>query len=357
MSLLTEGGPEPAGNPGPTTAADPPVAGRPGASAAAPPTSADRSTAADPDPTAGDSAADMDLTGGTATADGAAVAVDAGPGAGAAAFAPLPRRQPPRRVPRVFAVRAPIPRPSRLVLTVLSVLVPLALWQLLSAAIDGRPDYLPSPAQAWAAGLDMARDGLLLGDTLASIRRVLLGFGLAVAVSVPLGIAMGAFQAGRAAFEPVIGLLRYLPASAFIPLLALWLGIDEMSKVALLFLGTVFFNTLMTADAVRRVPGALVDVSYTLGARRGEVLRKVVIPFSLPGILDAIRVNAAAAWNFVVVAELFAAEEGLGYRIVRSQRFNQIDRIFAVLVVIALIGLTIDVALRLLRDRVGRWTS
>lgn len=319
MSVLTEGGPEPAGSPGQADTAE-------------------------------------DLTGSSGSADGAVGPEPAGPGAGAAAFAPLPRRQPPRRVPRVLAIRAPIPRPSRLVLTVLSVLVPLALWQLLSAAIDGRPDYLPSPAQAWAAGLAMAGDGLLLGDTLASIRRVLLGFGLAVAVSVPLGIAMGAFQAGRAAFEPVIGLLRYLPASAFIPLLALWLGIDEMSKVALLFLGTVFFNTLMTADAVRRIPDALVDVSYTLGARRGEVLRKVVIPHSLPGILDAIRVNAAAAWNFVVVAELFAAEEGLGYRIVRSQRFNQIDRIFAVLVVIALIGLTIDIALRLLRDRVGRWT-
>ncbi|WP_155369811.1 ABC transporter permease [Catellatospora vulcania] len=344
MSVLTEGGPEPAGSPG-------------GPGTAGPLAAADAASRESP-PAAGDpSAAHLDLTGDTAAADGAAVAVHAGTGAGAAAFAPLPRRQPPRRVPRVFAIRTPIPRPSRLALTALSVLVPLALWQLLSTVIDGRPDYLPSPAQAWAAGLDLARDGLLLGDTVASIRRVLLGFGLAVAVSVPLGIAMGAFQAGRAAFEPVIGLLRYLPASAFIPLLALWLGIDEMSKVALLFLGTVFFNTLMTADAVRRIPGALVDVSYTLGARRGEVLRKVVIPHSLPGILDAIRVNAAAAWNFVVVAELFAAEEGLGYRIVRSQRFNQIDRIFAVLVVIALIGLTIDIALRLLRDRVGRWTS
>ena len=123
MSLLTEGGPEPSGKPGPPKAADPPVASRPGASAATPPTSEDRSSAADPDTTAGDSAADMDLTGGTATADGAAVAVDAGPGAGAAAFAPLPRRRAPRRVPRLLAVRAAIPRPARLTLTALSVLV------------------------------------------------------------------------------------------------------------------------------------------------------------------------------------------------------------------------------------------
>ena len=114
----------------------------------------------------------------------------------------------------------------------------------------------------------------------------------------------GHLQAGQAAFEPMIGLLRYLPASAFVPLLIIWLGIDEASKIAILFIGTVFFNTLMTADVVRGVPRALIDVSYTMGARRGEVLRKVIVPHALPGIIDAIRVNAAAAWNLVVVAEL-----------------------------------------------------
>jgi NitT/TauT family transport system permease protein len=238
---------------------------------------------------------------------------------------------------------------------VLSVVVPLALWQVLSMVIDGRPDYLPSPLQAWSASVQMARDGQLGQDVWATFGRVLRGFGLAIVVSVPLGVLMGSFRAVQAALEPVIGLLRYLPASAFIPLLIIWLGLGEPSKVALLFIGTVFFNTLMTADVVRGVPAALIDVSYTLGARRGEVLRKVVVPHSLPGIIDAIRVNAAAAWNFVVVAELIASESGLGYRIVRAQRFNQIDRIFAVLVVIAVLGLAIDLLLRLLRDRVGRW--
>jgi NitT/TauT family transport system permease protein len=166
---------------------------------------------------------------------------------------------------------------------------------------------------------------------------------------------MGAFTAGRSLVEPVVGLLRYLPASAFIPLLTIWLGIGEPSKVMLLFIGTVFFNTLMIADAVRQVPSGLIDVSYTLGARRGEVLRKVVVPHALPGMIDAVRVNAAAAWNFVVVAELINSEQGLGYRIARSQRFLASDRIFAILVVIAVIGLAVDVLLRVLRDRVGRW--
>ncbi|MDG4830870.1 ABC transporter permease [Solwaraspora sp. WMMD1047] len=287
----------------------------------------------------------------TATAAGGAVAEGTHPGWG-----PLPRRRPPRRLPAVLAIRTPIPAAARMSLGAASVLVPLALWQLLSGVIDGRPDYLPSPLESWAAGVELARSGQLLTDAGASVGRVLRGFGLAVVVSVPLGIVMGSFQAGRAALEPVIGLLRYLPASAFIPLLIIWLGLGEPSKVALLFIGTVFFNTLMTADAVRQVPVSLIDVSYTLGARRTEVLRKVIVPHALPGMLDSIRVNAAAAWNFVVVAELIASESGLGYRIIRAQRFNQIDRIFAVLVVIALIGLAIDLLLRLSRDRIGRWT-
>jgi NitT/TauT family transport system permease protein len=237
----------------------------------------------------------------------------------------------------------------------LSVATPLAAWVALSATGRIDPTFLPSPRAVWSAGVSWYRSGDLLTDLAASLRRVGLGFGLAVAISVPLGIAMGTLRLAEAAFEPVIALLRYLPASAFIPLLIIWLGLGEPSKVAILVIGVVFFNTLMTADAVRLVPGELLDVSYTLGARPGEVLRKVVVPHALPGIIDAMRVNAAAAWNFVVIAELIAATSGLGYRIARSQRFLQTDRIFAVLVVIGLIGLAIDVALRLLRSRVGRW--
>ncbi|GIE97356.1 ABC transporter permease [Paractinoplanes rishiriensis] len=267
---------------------------------------------------------------------------------------PLPRRRA-VRPPRIWAPRAPIPRGWRLGLIAASVLVPVTVWVIVSATGRVPEEFLPSPAAVWQAGLDMARSGTLAADTWASVQRILIGFGLSVLVSVPLGLLMGGFSAGQALCEPVVGLLRYLPASAFIPLLTIWLGIGEPSKVMLLFIGTVFFNTLMIADAVRQVPRAQIDVSYTLGARRGEVLRKVVVLHALPGMIDAVRVNAAAAWNFVVVAELINSEEGLGYRIARSQRFLASDRIFAILVVIALIGLAIDVLLRLLRDRVGRW--
>ena len=279
------------------------------------------------------------------------------PRRGREAWPDLARRKPLRRHARLFAIRSPISTRSRWILTTLSVAVPLVAWYVLSASEIVSPTFLPSPLKVWAAGLDMAQSGSLATDTWASVQRVLIGFGLAVAISVPLGILMGSFQAGQSFLEPVIGLLRYLPASAFIPLLLIWLGIGEPSKVAILLIGTVFFNTLMTADAVRLVPGALIDVSYTLGARRGEVLRKVVVPHALPGMLDAMRVNAAAAWNFVVVAELINSESGLGYRITRAGRFLQTDKIFAVLVVIGVIGLTMDIVLRVARDRVGKWVA
>jgi NitT/TauT family transport system permease protein len=269
----------------------------------------------------------------------------------------LPRRGQLRRRPTVLAIRAPIPRAWRWTLLVLSLAVPLLVWIVLSATGAVSPTFLPSPRTVFTTGIHMAQTGELLTDLWATVRRILIGFGIAVLISVPLGIAMGTFQAGQALFEPLIGLVRYLPATAFIPLLLIWLGTDEAPKIALLVIGTVFFNTLMTADVVRGVPKAMIDVSYTLGARRGEVLRKVIVPHSLPGIIDAIRVNVAAAWNFVVVAELVNSTAGLGRRIIQAQRFLQTDKIFAVLVVIALLGVVIDVALRLLRNRVGRWVG
>jgi len=271
------------------------------------------------------------------------------------AWPPLPRRTRPSRT--VLTIRTPISRRAATALAAGSLVVPFACWVVLSASGAVPATFLPSPGAVLAAGWEMARSGELAVDVGTTTLRVLEGFGLAVLVSVPLGIVMGAFHAGRALFEPVIGLLRYLPASAFIPLLIIWLGLGEPSKIAILFLGTVFFNALMTADVVRGVPRSLVDVSYTLGARRGEVLRKVVVPHSVPGVIDAVRVNAAAAWNFVVVAELVNSTAGLGYRIVRAQRFLQTDKIFAVLVVIGVIGVMIDVALRLVRALVGRWAA
>jgi NitT/TauT family transport system permease protein len=246
---------------------------------------------------------------------------------------------------------------ARLALGVAFFIVFIAGWSLATFGGFVSKTFLADPVSMVRSGWQLLATQGFGWDIGWTVWRVFGGFVIAAVLALPLGVAMGAYKPVEAFFEPFVSFARYLPASAFIPLLIIWLGLGEPSKIAMLFIGTVFFNTLMTADVVRHVPRSIIDVSYTLGARRGEVLHKVIVPHSMPGIIDAIRVNAAAAWNFVVVAELVNATAGLGYRIVRAQRFLQTDKIFAVLIVIGLAGVTIDIALRLLRSRVGRWAG
>jgi NitT/TauT family transport system permease protein len=269
----------------------------------------------------------------------------------------LPRRSVTRPHSPLVSIRTPISRRARSVLMALSLLLPFLAWWGLTAAALVSPKVLPSLGDTFVAGWEMAGTGELFTDLWASTERVLYGFGLAVLVSVPIGIVMGTFLAGEALFEPLFAMLRYLPAPAFIPLFLVWFGIDEAPKIALVFVGTVFFNTLMIADVVRAVPRELINVSYTLGARRGEVLRKVIVPHSLPGVIDTIRVNIAVAWALLVIAEVVSSTTGLGRSIMQAQRFQRIDEMFALLLVIGVIGVVMDVTLRLLRARVGRWAA
>lgn len=263
------------------------------------------------------------------------------------------QRGSPRR--GLFRLREQIPERLRLPLTLLSILVPFAAWTLVSLSGLVDPLFLPTPAATFRGARELINAGLLFADVKATVTRVAIGFAITVAVSAPLGLAMGSFPSIKAFMEPMIGLVRYMPAPAFIPLFIIWLGLGEAAKIALLVFGTVFFNTLMSADAAALVPKNLIDASYTLGAGRGVVLRKVIFPHALPGLLDAMRVNLAATWNLVVVAELVAAQSGLGYRITRAQRFLQTDQIFAVLLVIGLLGVVMDIAFRLLRNTVSPW--
>jgi len=238
---------------------------------------------------------------------------------------------------------------------VASIALPFVLWSVLSATGAVKPLFLPSPVAVARALGRLASSGELWSDSRATLTRVGISFAIVIAISVPLGLSMGTLPAARALFEPMIGLVRYMPAPAFIPLLIIWLGLGEGSKIALLVIGTVFFNTLMTADVAAQVPKERIDVAYTLGAGRWVVMRKVILPNCVPGCLDALRVNLAATWNLVVVAELIAAQQGLGYRITRAQRFLQTDKIFAVLIVIGIIGVAMDVGFRLLRNRIAPW--
>jgi NitT/TauT family transport system permease protein len=242
-------------------------------------------------------------------------------------------------------------------LGVLSFLIPLAIWIALRATDVVSEIFLPGPAQVIQAGRDLISSGDLQADTWASVRRITIGFGISLAISIPLGLAMGTFKSVNALFEPIIGFVRYMPATAFVPLLLIWQGIDEAPKITLIVIGTIFFNTLMIANTVWAVPTELIRVASTLGAGNLSVFRKVIFPYSLPGIMDAARVNLAAAWNLIVVAEVLAANEGLGRRIASAGKFLNVDQIFVVLIVIGVIGLTTDIGLRTLRNRLSPWSQ
>jgi NitT/TauT family transport system permease protein len=248
-----------------------------------------------------------------------------------------------------------IPRSLSWLLMVLSVVLPFLIWAIVSSSGVISSRFLPSPAQVGAALVSLWQRGFLIQDTQASVVRVTTGFVFAAIVATPLGIAMGAFASVRSLFEPMIGILRYMPAPAFIPLLIIYLGIDEAPKIALIFIGTVFFNTLMIMDAVKFVPKDLIETTYTLGGDRRQVLMRVITPYIIPNILDAFRVNIAASWNLVVVAELIAANEGLGKRIELARKFINTDEIFACLIILGLIGFAIDLSFRWLLRTTCKW--
>jgi NitT/TauT family transport system permease protein len=248
-----------------------------------------------------------------------------------------------------------IPKPLSTSLMVISIALPFALWWLVASLGIVSDKFLPSPVQVAQALGRLWTEGFLLEDTAASIMRVTAGFLLAALVSVPLGIAMGAFASIRSLFEPIVGVVRYMPAPAFIPLLVIYLGLGEAPKIALIFIGTVFFNVLMIMDAVKFVPRELLETTYTLGGQRRQTLFQVITPYVVPNIFDAFRVNIAASWNLVVVAELVAAENGLGKRIVLAQKFFNTDEIFACLIVLGVIGFCLDLSLRYLLRFTCKW--
>ena len=258
--------------------------------------------------------------------------------------------------PTVFwRITQDIPLGLHWTLMALSVVVPFGAWWLLASSGAINSQFLPSPLNVGQALVHLWQQDHLLQDIAASFLRVGTGFICAGLIGVPLGIAMGTFSSIRSLTEPLIGIVRYMPAPAFIPLLIIYLGIDEAPKVALIFIGTVFFNILMIMDAVRFVPRELIETTYTLGGLRRQVLMQVITPYVVPSIIDTFRVNIAASWNLVVVAELVAASEGLGKRIVMAQRHFHTDEIFACLIVLGLIGFIVDLSFRWMLRASCQW--
>ena len=218
------------------------------------------------------------------------------------------------------------------------------------------PTFLASP-------VTMAREGWLLfaeygfhKDIGMTVWRVFGGFILAAVVAVPLGIAMGAYKGIEAFFEPFVSFCRYLPASAFIPLLILWAGIGETQKILVIFIGSVFQITLMVAVTVGGARRDLVEAAYTLGARHQGIVRRVLIPGAAPEIAETLRLVLGWAWTYVIVAELIGSSSGIGHMITDSQALLNTGQIIFGIIVIGLIGLVSDFAFKALNQRIFAWS-
>jgi NitT/TauT family transport system permease protein len=259
------------------------------------------------------------------------------------------RRQ--RARTRWFAIRGELSRRDTWFLLIVGLSLPLVAWSLISASGIVPPVFMPNPLQVlrrmsvWIAREDFG------SDLVISVTRVNVGFLTALVLALPLGLLAGTFRPAQVLLEPLMDFIRYMPAVAFIPLVMLWCGIGEGSKTAIIFIGTFFQMVLMMADDVRRVPLAQIEAAQTLGADRREMVSRVIFRSAAPDLLTTCRITLGWAWTYLVVAEIVAANAGIGYAILKAQRFLQTDKIFAGILVIGLIGLIQDQLLRALH----RW--
>ncbi len=190
-----------------------------------------------------------------------------------------------------------------------------------------------------------------------TVWRVVGGFAIAALLALPLGVAMGAYKPIEAFFEPFVSFARYLPASAFIPLLILWAGIGEAQKLAVIFIGSFFQLVLMIAVTVGNTRRDLVEAAYTLGCSHRGIVQRVLIRSAAPEIFEILRMVLGWAWTYVIVAELIGASSGIGHMITDSQALLATDQIIFGIIVIGLIGLVSDLGFKYANRRLFPWAQ
>lgn len=233
----------------------------------------------------------------------------------------------------------------------------LALWQL-ATATGAVPAYrLPPPASIVTAAVEMARTGELWLSIAISVQRVLLGFAAGAVVGLAAAALVGLTRAGDVLFSPTLAAIRAIPSLALVPLLLLWLGIGEDSKVTLIAIGAFFPVFTTVSAALRHVDPQLIEMGRSFGRRGWELFRTVQLPAVVPSLLAGLRLGLAQAWLFLVAAELLAASMGLGYILTISQSTGRVDRIILAIVLLALLGTASNAILTLVQRRLlGRWT-
>ncbi len=249
----------------------------------------------------------------------------------------------------------PVAPGTRVVLGTAFFVLFVAVWALATFGGYVSRTFLADPLTMLTSGWTLLTEMGFLYDIGMTVWRVVGGFALAALVALPLGVAMGAYKPVEAFFEPFVSFARYLPASAFIPLLILWVGIGEAQKLAVIFIGSVFQLVLMIAVTIGNTRRDLVEAAYTLGTSSGGLVRRVLLPGAAPEIAEHLRMVLGWAWTYVIVAELIGASSGIGHMITDSQSLLATDQIIFGIIVIGLIGLVSDYLFKWANRRMFPW--
>jgi len=231
----------------------------------------------------------------------------------------------------------------------------VAVWWI--AVAETRSVIFPTPLQVVTATVDLARGGELWEHIGASLFRVGVGFALAVAIGIPVGLWMGWIRGAFETVNPLVQLLRPISPIAWIPIAILWFGVGDLSPIFLIFLSSVFPTILQTAAGVHTIERQYLRAAENFGVSRGKLFFQVVIPAVLPQIIVGMRVSLGIAWLVVVAAEMIALHSGLGYLIIDSRNAgNRYDLVIAGMIIIGITGLLLDAMMRRLeRLKSVRW--
>jgi NitT/TauT family transport system permease protein len=233
----------------------------------------------------------------------------------------------------------------RLLLPLLVAAILLIAWDL--AVRWTQSKLFPTPWEVGAGIVELMRKGLLFKYIIASLFRVIWGFGLAVLIGVPFGLTLGWFRRARQAFNPLIQVLRPISPIAWIPIAIIWFGITDAAPIFLIFLASVFPITVSAMAAVRGVQPVYLRAARNFGLSRWQMFRRVILPATMPQIITGLRIALGIAWLVVVAAEMIAANSGLGYLIIDSRNAGKrYDLVIAGMVLIGVIGLLLDTLMR-----------
>lgn len=233
----------------------------------------------------------------------------------------------------------------------------LLLWQGVTALGVFNRSQLPGPLDVLAAGRELVVTNQLAPHILASVARVLWGFAAGSAIAIALGLAVGLSRAVEEVIAPTLQALRAIPSLAWVPLLILWMGVDEGPKVTLVAIGAFFPVYTNLVGGIRQVDRKLVEVGYAYGLQGLALAREIILPAALPALLTGLRLGLAQGWLFLVAAELIAASRGLGFLLIDSQNTGRADIILLSIFLLATLGKLADGLLQLLERRLLHWTD